>query len=570
MKNLPPHLQKYIVDQESHVYSPVDQAVWRFCLRQLKSFLALHAHEAYLDGLEKTGISIDRIPKISEISDKLSKFGWRALPVSGFIPPAAFMELQALNVLPIASDLRSLDHIAYTPAPDIVHEAAGHAPMLAVQEFADYLRQYAQVAKKAIISREDMDIYKAIRDLSDMKENPASTREQIEASEKHLARVTAAVTHISEATWLSRMNWWTAEYGLIGSLKAPKIFGAGLLSSVGESRYCLSEKVKKIPLTVDCIEMTYDITEPQPQLFVTPDFASLSTVLDDFAKRMAFKIGGVEGVKRIIQAETVNTVELESGLQISGRCVEILKDGAYLRFTGPTQLSFKSAELSGHGKKYHADGFSTPVGFLKKFPSTSPSQLSDGHLQQLITNGEIRLEYQSGVLVTGRVKNQLRVEGRLLILTLENANAELDGRVLFDPSWGTFDVAMGSSIPSVYGGPADREAYGDMDDFVAARITSPPLTERQKKLHASYSRVRQWRESNLLPADDVLKRELDQHRESFKDDWLLILEIYELVKRDRPQSSLAVEARALLQSMAKERPDQADLISDGISLIEKN
>lgn len=569
MKGLPPHLQKYIVDQDHHVYSPVDQAVWRFCLRQLKSFLAVHAHESYLGGLEKTGISIERIPKISEISDKISKFGWRALPVSGFIPPAAFMELQALNVLPIASDIRSLDHIAYTPAPDIVHEAAGHAPMLAVQEFADYLRRYAQVAKKAIISREDMEIYKAIRDLSDVKENPASTAAQISASEKHLIDVTESVTHVSEATWLSRMNWWTAEYGLIGSLQSPKIFGAGLLSSVGESRFCLSEKVKKIPLSVDCIEMTYDITEPQPQLFVTPDFPTLSKVLDDFAERMAFKKGGVEGVKRIIQAETVNTVELESGLQISGRCVEILNNGAYLRFEGPSQLSYQSQELPGHGQKYHAEGFGTPVGYLVKFPGVSPSELSEIQLGQLVSGGEIRLEYQSGVLVTGRLKGQLRKEGRLLILTLENARAELSGRVLFDPSWGPFDVAMGAEIPSVYGGPADRESYGDMDDFVAARIITPPLTEKQKQLHASYARVREWRETNSLPADDVVKSELAAHKKNFGDDWLLVLEIYELLKRDRPQSELATITKLSLEEIASKLPEQADLIFDGLSLIEK-
>lgn len=132
---LPEHLKKYIVEQNYDRYTPLDQAVWRYCLRQLKKFLSVHGHESYLTGLEKTGIDVESIPKISDMSEKLQKFGWRALPVSGFIPPAAFMELQSLSILPIASDMRSIDHLLYTPAPDIVHEAAGHAPIIVDPEY---------------------------------------------------------------------------------------------------------------------------------------------------------------------------------------------------------------------------------------------------------------------------------------------------------------------------------------------------------------------------------------------------------------------------------------------------
>ncbi|MES3036411.1 MAG: phenylalanine 4-monooxygenase, partial [Bdellovibrionota bacterium] len=216
MQSLPFHLRKYIVEQDDAKYSPIDHATWRFILRSLRNFHSSHAHPAYLKGLEDTGIEIDHIPSIRDISSKLEKFGWRALPVSGFIPPAAFMELQALNVLPIASDMRSIDHLLYTPAPDIVHEAAGHAPLLSHPEYANYLRQYAQVAKMSIISQEDLNLYEAIRELSDLKENPASTEEQILSAEKRLEQTSKGITDISEATQLGRMNWWTAEYGLIG------------------------------------------------------------------------------------------------------------------------------------------------------------------------------------------------------------------------------------------------------------------------------------------------------------------------------------------------------------------
>jgi phenylalanine-4-hydroxylase len=292
LQPLPDHLKKYIVDQDNINYTPKEQAIWRYILRQLKNFLKDHAHESYLSGLDKTGISSEEIPRIKDISKHLEKFGWRALPVSGFIPPAAFMELQSLSVLPIASEMRSLDHLKYTPAPDIVHEAAGHAPFLAHPEFAEYLKKYSSVAKKAIVSKEDLDIYEAIRVLSDVKENPASTKDQIFEAEKTLEKVVAENKTVSEAAELGRMNWWTAEYGLIGSLENPKIFGAGLLSSVGESKACLESKVKKLPLTIDCLKYSYDITEQQPQLFVTPSFKHLETVLAEMAEGMAFKTGG--------------------------------------------------------------------------------------------------------------------------------------------------------------------------------------------------------------------------------------------------------------------------------------
>src|SRR2546430_11571880 len=77
-----------------------------------------------------SGISFERIPRIEEMNDILGKIGWGAVAVDGFIPPAAFMEFQAYKVLVIACDMRQIHHIEYTPAPDIVHEAAGHAPII--------------------------------------------------------------------------------------------------------------------------------------------------------------------------------------------------------------------------------------------------------------------------------------------------------------------------------------------------------------------------------------------------------------------------------------------------------
>ena len=578
MKQLPKHLRKYIVEQNYEKYTPVDQACWRFILRQLKNFLSKHAHDCYVDGLNKTGIDTEIIPKIEDISKKLEKFGWRALPVSGFIPPAAFMELQSLSVLPIASDMRSLDHLMYTPAPDIVHEAAGHAPILVHPEFADYLRQYAQVAVKAIISKEDLDLYEAIRVLSDIKENPNSTEEEVEAAQKNLDTFGKSISHVSEASELSRMNWWTAEYGLIGDIKNPKIFGAGLLSSVGESRWCLSAEVKKIPLTVDCIKQTYDITEPQPQLFVTPDFKTLSKVLDQMANKMAFRVGGLDGLHKAIRAATVNTAELNSGIQISGKIVEALvgddtKTPIYVRLEGPCQLSYNDQELAGHDNGYHGQGFGTAVGFFKKSPDKCPSLYSEDELKSLdISAGSnVAIEFTSGVRVEGKLINTLRRDGKLILMSFENCKVTYFGRVLFEPSWGVYDLAIGSRVTSVFGGPADRESFGETEDFIAARVPQRKFTEQELLRHHQYASLRSLRGSKASAAELILrlKKLIETHSNSFPQDWLFTLEALEIVINLCPDTNFEGELRGKLDSMMSKDKQNAQIIRDGLALAER-
>src|SRR5690606_29471189 len=141
---------------------------------------------------------------------------------------------------------------------------------------------------------------------------------EIQNAEVTLKTVMAQTREPSEAARVARMNWWTVEYGLVGDLKNPKIYGAGLLSSVGESQACLSSQVRKIPLSVECVETSYDITEPQPQLFVARDMEHLVEVLEQFEERLSYKKGGSAGIREAMKAKTVTTAVLDSGIQISG------------------------------------------------------------------------------------------------------------------------------------------------------------------------------------------------------------------------------------------------------------
>src|ERR1041384_5240283 len=342
----PKHLLQFAVDQRYDDYTPVDHAVWRFIMRQNIFFLKEDAHKVYFQGLLNTGISFDRIPRIEEMNDILAKIEWGAVAVDGFIPPAAFMEFQAYKVLVIACDMRQIHHIEYTPAPDIVHEAAGHAPIIVDREYSKYLQRFGEVGAKAMQSRKDLELCEAIRHLSILKELPNSKEEEVAAATREVEERFANLGEPSEMALLSRLHWWTVEYGLIGTLENPKIYGAGLLSSIGESVSCLEPHVKKIWYSIEAKNQPFDITTRQPQLFVCKDFQHLRDVLEEFANTMAYRVGGLEGINKAIECNNMATCEYSSGLQVSGVFDEMIVDQEkrpiYLHTTGKSALAHKN------------------------------------------------------------------------------------------------------------------------------------------------------------------------------------------------------------------------------------
>src|SRR3954463_4839918 len=411
----PKHLLQFAVDQRYDDYTSVDHAVWRFIMRQNIFFLKEYAHKVYFQGLLNTGISFDRIPRIEEMNDILAKIGWGAVAVDGFIPPAAFMEFQAYKVLVIACDMRQIHHIEYTPAPDIVHEAAGHAPIIVDREYSNYLQRFGEVGAKAMQTRKDFELYEAIRHLSILKELPNSDEKEVAEATKEVERRFANLGEPSEMALLSRLHWWTVEYGLIGTLDSPKIYGAGLFSSIGESVSCLEENVGKIPYSVEAKNQAFDITTRQPQLFVCRDFQHLTDVLEEFASRMAYRVGGLEGLHKAIECKRPATAEYSSGLQVTGVFTEVLTDEKqqpiYLRTTGPTALAFDNQQLEGHGKDRHAEGFGAPIGTWRD------TELREGE--------EAKLEFHSGVVVTGRIERLVRRSEQLVLVTFSNCTAKL-------------------------------------------------------------------------------------------------------------------------------------------------
>ncbi|MDR3608874.1 MAG: aromatic amino acid hydroxylase [Oligoflexia bacterium] len=574
VEKIPNYLNPYIVAQDATQYTPIDHASWRYIMTISREFFAKHAHPLYLKGLKETGISTERIPLISEMDEKLRRFGWQAVAVSGFIPPAVFMEFLSRGILPIACDMRKLENIAYTPAPDIVHEAAGHAPIIADPEYAKYLRHYGELAEKAIFSKQDMDVYEAVRALSEIKEDPRSTPEEIKAAEMLLDEASAAVDHVSEATQLGRMGWWTIEYGLLGDETDPKIYGAGLLSSVGESYNCLKPHVKKIPLTVDCVDVTYDITRPQPQLFIARDFKALVQALDDLAERLAFRQGGVESLKKAKKAAALTTTVLESGIQISGVLERFECDAAgelsFLKYSGPVQLCHENKEIPGQGPEHHPQGFSSPVGKIRGLGKTA-AELTDTDLKNL--GNPARIQFESGIKLEGTLTGSTKKDGKIILLSFKDcAVRAANGDLLFDPSWGAFDLACGSRAISVHGWAADRarylEATGGFNQAPGRQKTN--LTNDNRPLNQLYARVRATREAGKPDAKAIgelatIHSELEARHPS---DWLLRYELLELDHIHKLKSPWKDSIKHRLDEMAAVSQENRELIHRGLELIQ--
>ncbi len=551
----PKHLLQFAVDQRYDDYTSVDHAVWRFIMRQNIFFLREYAHKVYFQGLLDTGISFERIPRIQEMNDILTKIDWGAVAVDGFIPPAAFMEFQAYKVLVIACDMRQIHHIEYTPAPDIVHEAAGHAPIIVDREYSKYLQRFGEVGAKAMSSKKDFELYEAIRHLSILKEQPNSDPKEVEEAQKLVEYRQKNLGEPSEMALLSRLHWWTVEYGLIGTLENAKIYGAGLLSSIGESVSCLEPEVKKIPYSIDAMNTPFDITTKQPQLFVCRDFEHLKEVLEEFARKMAYQVGGLEGIDKAIECKNTATCEYSSGLQVSGVFTEALTDNKkqpiYLRTTGKTALAFKDKELPGHGIDYHKDGFGSPIGKWKE------TKLAEGK--------KTKLEFESGITVEGKIDKILRRDGKILLITFSNCIAKIGDRVLFDPDWGTYDMAVGEKVSSVFNGAADKDAYNQVALVPKERTIKVPSDAKRKRLENLYAQVRKIRESK--GGYERLGEIWETQQEEHPEDWLLSMEIFEILDATGHQPELKGKIEKFLNETKARTKDLSTLISWGFRLV---
>jgi phenylalanine-4-hydroxylase len=568
-KKLPKHLHKFVVQQPYEEYTPQNQAVWRYVMRINVDYLSKVAHTSYISGLLKTGISTEDIPYMAGMNRILKEIGWAAVSVDGFIPPNAFMEFQAYNVLVIASDMRTINHIEYTPAPDIIHEAAGHAPIIANPEYAEYLRRFGEIGCKAISSAKDYEMYEAIRLLSILKENPNASEKERDDAEAQVAYLQDNMGALSEMAQIRNLHWWTVEYGLIGSLEDPKIYGAGLLSSIGESAWCMQDEVKKTAYSIAAADINFDITKPQPQLFVIPDFAHLSLVLEQFANKMAIRKGGLKGIQKLIASQNIGTIELSTGIQISGTFTDVIEDEnnkpIYFKTTGFTALSNRDKELIGHGIEKHTNGFGSPIGKLKginiPIENMSPRDLD---AYQICEGKNISLEFEGGITVAGDVITGTRdLRGKILLISFENCTVTHKQTVLFTPDLGIYNMAVGEAVVSAYADAADVNSFEDKSAVSETKTHKIKYTDKEKELYTLYEKVRSMREENSVSEAQVLGI-FKQLKTEFSKDWLLSLELYEVALQNNLEIQIEIHAYLIVLQGNKQFEK---LIENGLSLL---
>ena len=565
---LPKHLKQFIKPQKYEEYSTINQAVWRYAMKRLLNYLTTVAHNSYLSGLKKTGVSIEEIPSMYGMNRILKEIGWAAVAVDGFIPPNAFMEFQAYKVLVIASDIRQLENIEYTPAPDIIHESAGHAPIIANPDYAEYLRRLGAIGSKAILSKYDMDLYEAVRSLSILKEADGTSKDKIDAAEIEIQKLQSMKVPLSEMAQIRNLQWWTVEYGLIGDLSNPKIYGAGLLSSIGESISCLKNNVKKIPYTVAAAQQQFDVTKPQPQLYVTPSFPHLMQVLEEFANTLSLRKGGRKGIEKLIASKMVGSIELSSGLQVSGKFSKILlnenNNVIFFKTEGPTALSYREKELIGHGINYHKDGFSSPLGKLKNIKLAIEDMGPNDLKAYNFCDGKLLFfEFESGIKVEGLNITGIRnAQGKLMLIRLKDCTITYKGEFLFLPEHGIYDMVVGNDITSAFAGSADSNSfpnlYGESSTKTIKKITSDSTITLEKY----YGSIRKYRnESTDDPEflEDLFKKITVQ----YPAEWLLLLEIMEVANNP----SLIQSIHDYLEKLIVLHPKLNSLISDGIKMI---
>ncbi len=227
-------------------YTQEDREVWKLLYnRQLERFPD-SASEAHLSGMDIIGFSADEIPSFDAINDVLRKqTGWSLVVVPGIVPDYTFFELMANRRFPATTWLRKMKELDYLEEPDMFHDVFAHVPLLTNQAFVDFLEAISKIG--LVYSGNEAAIYE-----------------------------------------LSKLYWYTVEFGLIKESAGLRIYGAGILSSAGETDYSLSAVPHKHGFDVQQI-MASDYRKDvfQTQYFVIDDYAQLYDSISEIEEQMA-------------------------------------------------------------------------------------------------------------------------------------------------------------------------------------------------------------------------------------------------------------------------------------------
>ncbi|HET7588108.1 MAG TPA: phenylalanine 4-monooxygenase [Gammaproteobacteria bacterium] len=217
-------------------YTDEENAVWHDLITRQRPIVERYAAPEYLEALERMHFPTDHIPQPEETSAVIRKHtGWEVAPVPALIPFGRFFELLADKKFPAASFIRTREEFDYLQEPDIFHEVFGHTPLLTDPRFAEFTHAYGKAGLSA--SKEDR-------------------------------------------VMLARLYWFTVEFGLMNTANGLKTYGAGIVSSVGETPYSIESdkpirkpfdpiEVLRTPYRIDIFQTVYFVIDSLDQLFET-------------------------------------------------------------------------------------------------------------------------------------------------------------------------------------------------------------------------------------------------------------------------------------------------------------
>jgi phenylalanine-4-hydroxylase len=235
----------FSIEQNWQDYSEEEHAVWRLLFERQQRLLVGRACPEFLDGLGALGVAAEGIPDFRRLGQVLdAATGWRIAAVPGLVPDDVFFAYLAHRRFPSTCFIRRRDQLDYLQEPDIFHDVCGHVPLLMNPVFADYMQAYGEGGLKAL-----------------------------------------GLGHLQH---LARLYWYTVEFGLLATQEGLRIYGSGILSSAGESVYCLEDRrpnrirfdlrrVMRTRYCIDDFQQTYFVIDDFQQLFdaTRPDFAPI-------------------------------------------------------------------------------------------------------------------------------------------------------------------------------------------------------------------------------------------------------------------------------------------------------
>lgn len=236
-----------VVEQPWDSYTAADHEVWATLFRRQREILPGRACREFLEAQDAMGMSSDAIPKFADLNQVLeAATGWTLIGVEGLLPELDFFDHLANRRFPVTWWIRKPEQLDYIAEPDLFHDLFGHVPLLMNPVFADYMQAYGRGGVKAHGIGQD------------------------------------ALTN------LTRLYWYTVEFGLIRTPEGLRIYGSGIVSSKGESIHCLEsdapnrlgfdlERVMRTRYRIDTYQKTYFVIDGFEQLFdaTKPDFAPI-------------------------------------------------------------------------------------------------------------------------------------------------------------------------------------------------------------------------------------------------------------------------------------------------------